>query len=79
MKTIEYYRQNAEEDYLRTPISVLRYITELEQCANQSKQDECDFNCDEDGLYETNVEGADVMCECPDHYPKQVVKPKQIR
>lgn len=25
-----YYRQNCEEDYITTPISVLRYITELE-------------------------------------------------
>ena len=39
MKTVEYYKDNAEEDYLQTPISVLRYITELEQYANQSKQE----------------------------------------
>ena len=30
-KDLEYYRKNAEEDYLTTPISVLRYITEMEQ------------------------------------------------
>lgn len=30
-KTIEYFRKNAEEDYKTTPISVLRYITELEK------------------------------------------------
>ena len=30
-KDLEYYRKNAEEDYLTTPISVLRYITEIEQ------------------------------------------------
>lgn len=30
-KTIEYYKKNAEEDYITTPISVLRYITELEE------------------------------------------------
>jgi hypothetical protein len=29
-KTLEYYKQNAEEDYKTTPISVLRYISELE-------------------------------------------------
>lgn len=29
-KDLEYYRKNAEEDYLTTPISVLRYISELE-------------------------------------------------
>jgi hypothetical protein len=30
MKDLKYYKQNAEEDYLTTPISVLRYIGELE-------------------------------------------------
>lgn len=30
-KDLEYYRKNAEEDYTTTPISVLRYITEMEQ------------------------------------------------
>lgn len=29
-KNLEYWKKNAEEDYLRVPISVLRYITELE-------------------------------------------------
>lgn len=27
---LNYWKANAEEDYLHTPISVLRYITELE-------------------------------------------------
>lgn len=30
-KNLEYYRKNAEEDYLTTPISVLRYIGMIEQ------------------------------------------------
>ena len=30
-KDLDYFKQNAEEDYIKTPISVLRYITELEQ------------------------------------------------
>jgi hypothetical protein len=29
-KDLAYWRANAEEDYLTTPISVLRYISELE-------------------------------------------------
>ncbi len=29
-KNLDYWRLNAEEDYLQVPISVLRYITELE-------------------------------------------------
>jgi hypothetical protein len=31
MKDLKYYKDNCEEDYLHTPISVLRYITELEK------------------------------------------------
>lgn len=31
MKDLNYWKNNAEEDYVTTPISVLRYITELEK------------------------------------------------
>jgi hypothetical protein len=34
-KTVEYWKQNAEEDYMGTPISVLKYITVLEEQAKQ--------------------------------------------
>lgn len=38
--TVEYWKQNAEEDYIKTPISVLKYITVLEEQAEQlSKHD----------------------------------------
>ena len=30
VKDLAYWKSNAEEDYMTTPISVLRYITELE-------------------------------------------------
>jgi len=30
MKNLNYWQENAEEDYNKTPISVLRYISELE-------------------------------------------------
>jgi hypothetical protein len=30
VKDLNYWKNNAEEDYLTTPISVLRYISELE-------------------------------------------------
>jgi hypothetical protein len=30
-KDLDYWRENAKEDYLTTPISVLRYITILEE------------------------------------------------
>lgn len=35
-KDLEYYRKNCEEDYLTTPISVLRYISELEYKINNN-------------------------------------------
>ena len=31
VKDLEYWKENAEEDYITTPISVLRYISELEK------------------------------------------------
>ena len=37
-KTIEYWKRNAEEDYLKTPISVLKYISKLEEL--KIKEDE---------------------------------------
>ena len=36
--TVEYWKQNAEEDYLTTPISVLKYITVLEKQAEQLRK-----------------------------------------
>ena len=30
MKYLNYYKENATENYITTPVSVLRYITELE-------------------------------------------------
>ena len=37
-KTVEYWKQNAEEDYSTTPISVLKYITVLEEQAKQLRK-----------------------------------------
>ena len=36
--TVEYWKQNAEENYLTTPISVLKYITILEEQAEQLRK-----------------------------------------
>ena len=33
--TLEYWKNNAEEDYLKAPISVLKYITCLEERIDQ--------------------------------------------
>jgi len=37
-KDLDYFRKNAEEDYIKTPISVLRYIGELECTKSTVKQ-----------------------------------------
>lgn len=39
-KDLKYYRDNASEDYLKTPISVLKYITELENCLESTTYSE---------------------------------------
>lgn len=36
--TVEYWKQNAEENYLTTPISVLKYIIVLEEQAEQLRK-----------------------------------------
>lgn len=36
--TVEYWKQNAEENYPTTPISVLKYITVLEEQAEQLRK-----------------------------------------
>ena len=36
--TKDFYKKNAEEDYITTPISVLRYITELEEAMKEQRE-----------------------------------------
>jgi hypothetical protein len=36
--TVEYWKHNADENYLTTPISVLKYITVLEEQAEQLRK-----------------------------------------
>jgi hypothetical protein len=36
VKDLKYWKNNCEEDYIKTPISVLRYITELENKVEQA-------------------------------------------
>lgn len=64
-KDLDYWKKNAEEDYMQVPISVLRYISELEEVVKncsitavvgQSEQLFCDcsqgkgVDIDEDGF-----------------------------
>lgn len=39
-KDLNYWKKNCEDDYLHTPISVLRYITELESKVNNGVLDD---------------------------------------
>ena len=38
-ENLKYWQDNAEEDYLHTPISVLRYITILEEIIKTNKDE----------------------------------------
>ena len=38
-KDLNYWKENCKEDYLHTPISVLRYIKELEKAVNNGVLD----------------------------------------
>ena len=49
---------------------IICQTTNCEACEGVGVYD-CDYNCDDEGLYEVNIDGADVMCECPNHYKKQ--------
>ena len=40
VKDLSYYKTNAEEDYSKVPISVLRYISELEQTKEIGQKEE---------------------------------------
>ena len=46
-KDINYWKKNCEEDYLHTPISVLRYITKLEEAVNNVDLDDV-IKCNHD-------------------------------
>jgi len=62
-KDLNYYKQNCEEDYINTPISVLRYISELEEAINYThsctqlkdkKRPTFEFWCDVNGIVNVN-------------------------
>ena len=51
-KDLEYWKNNAEEDYLHVPISVLRYITVLEQAQPQDKETFLKADLTINGIYQ---------------------------
>jgi len=58
-KDINYWKNNCEEDYMTTPISVLRYISELEKLVTYPKQEISDEEI-EKGAKEIHIKE---MCE----------------
>jgi hypothetical protein len=77
-KDLNYYKNNCEEDYIKTPISVLRYITELEQALQLLQPDVMCSLCNDKGFtIEVEAEccrnfDGTVCCNMPD--PLQVQK-----
>jgi len=49
-KNLNYWKNNCEEDYIKTPISVLRYITELEKAVNNSVLDDVSKSFNEEQM-----------------------------
>lgn len=71
-KDLDYWKKNAEEDYMQVPISVLRYISELEEVVKNCsipdvvgriEQLVCDECGDAGRTYPTLAEPDGVECE----------------
>lgn len=65
-KDLKYYKANAEEDYITTPISVLRYITELEESAQNLVTDEVSSGVSDshECKFYVNSDWTRLDCEC---------------
>ena len=50
-------------DLMDEAIDSLNLISSKHRMRNKIEEDECDY-CDEEGLYEVNMNGHDVMCIC---------------
>lgn len=57
-KDINYWKNNCEEDYITTPISVLRYISELEKIVALPQQEISDEEIEKGAKEWYNKEGA---------------------
>lgn len=66
--TVEYWKQNAEEDYIITPISVLKYITILEEQAEQLRKHavvgQSEQLADHKCKFHVNADWTKLVCEC---------------
>ena len=72
-KDLNYWKENAEEDYKQVPISVLRYITELETAVkNCSIPDVSVSNLPtEDEIIETILNCVDIRGIELEHYRRE--------
>jgi hypothetical protein len=61
IKDLAYWKNNCEENYLTTPISVLRYIAELEKSIQLMKTEVIESVCD----YCEPVSGYYLGMTCP--------------
>jgi hypothetical protein len=59
VKDLAYYKANAEEDYLQVPISVLRYISQLEQQQGYSEEVSREFRQGQDNMDYSDTYGRD--------------------
>jgi hypothetical protein len=66
-KGLDYWKTNAEEDYRQVPISVLRYISELENHIERSKA--TDMLQMLERIYNRGQVGVDILKEI-----KQIIK-----
>ena len=69
-KDLDYWKKNAEEDYMQVPISVLRYISELEEVVQNcsipavvvSEAKVCSYCKDEGWVKESGVLKPCAVC-----------------
>ena len=64
-------RENAEEDYITTPISVLRYITELESQLAELRQEKKQVLRRVEEIYEDLISGEGIT-ECLEELQEQL-------
>jgi hypothetical protein len=77
VKDLNYWKNNAEEDYLAVPISVLRYISELEEAQERSYSEEDIKNAFKVGFsigYGSDVYAIDEKNRTCDEWFKQFKK-----
>jgi hypothetical protein len=60
-KDLNYYKQNCEENYMTTPLSVLRYITQLEAGYNHAQTEIEELRRDKEEFIDTLVSSIQII------------------